>query len=161
MSLDDDRRRHRRADTPLSGGGTELTGGIVVIAVDPGRAPGLEHQRAGVVPLKRPPAAHREVVACRAPDRNGDRRTAGPVAEQVRQLDAKQLPDLFGHRGEYCLRRRRLGHQRGHPPQRGLLLDELTQPRPTGWVTTGWVTTGWVTAGWVTGHPPVRGTGAG
>ena len=75
----------------------------------------------------------------------GGRHAARLVADQGRQLDAKQLPDLLDDRGEYLPRRSRLGDQRGHPPQRGLLPRQLTQPRLIGWVTV---------------RPAVRGSGA-
>ena len=73
-------------------------------------------------------------------------RTVGLVAEQVRQVDAKQLPDLLGDRREHHLRRFAPRHQRGHPPQRGLLVGQLTQSCLTGRITA---------------NPPVGGTGAG
>jgi hypothetical protein len=57
---------------------------------------------------------------------------AGLVTDQGRQLDAKQLPDLLGDGGEHRFGGFAPRHQRGHPPQRGLLLGQLTQPRPIG-----------------------------
>ena len=44
----------------------------------------------------------------------------------------KQLPGLLGNRSEQLVRRRSARHQRGHPPQRGLLIGKLTQPRLAG-----------------------------
>jgi hypothetical protein len=120
---------------PAPGGGTERARGTIGIVVDPGRAAGFEHERADVVPLKGPPDANGKVFACCAPGRDGGRRTAGLVADQGRQLDAKQPPDLLGDRCEHRLWRNRLGHQRRHPPQRGLLLGQLAQPRLIGWIT--------------------------
>jgi hypothetical protein len=104
--------------------------------------------------VDREPGGERQLAADR-----GRRRSArsGPgtddlecvlrvVADQDREVDRQEPADLLGDRGEHLLRRSRLGHQRRHPPQRGLLLGQLTQPRPVGWITA---------------HPPVGGTGAG
>ena len=63
------------------------------------------------------------------------------VAKSTRE----QLPDLLGDRREHRLWGFAPGHQRGHPPQRGLLLGQLTQPR---------------LIGRITAHLPARGTGA-
>ena len=49
-------------------------------------------------------------------------------------VDRQEPPDLLGDRREHLLRRGRLGHQCRHPPQRGLLLRQLTQPRVSGWI---------------------------
>jgi hypothetical protein len=114
--------------------------------VNPDGGAGLEHERAEVVSRQGPPAAHGEVLAREAPSRDGSLRAVGLVAEQVRQVDAEQPPDLLADRGEHRLRRLAARHQRGHPPQRGLLLGELAGPR---------------LAGRITALPPVRGTRAG
>ena len=97
------------------------------------------------MPLKGPPAAHGEVFACRAPGRDGGHRTAGLAAAHGHQIDGEQLPDLLGDGREHRLGGFAPGHQRGHPPQRGLLLGQLTQPR---------------LIGRIPAHLPVRGTGA-
>jgi hypothetical protein len=56
-------------------------------------------------------------------------------AGDERRLGADQAAELIGDRGEHLGRPRPAGYQRGHPPQRGLLLGQLTQPRLAGWIT--------------------------
>jgi hypothetical protein len=68
------------------------------------------------------------------------------VADQDREVDGQEQADLLGDRGEHRLRRFAPRYQRGHPPQRGLLLGKLTKPR---------------LSGRITAHPPVGGTGIG
>jgi hypothetical protein len=80
------------------------------------------------------PAAERQPAADRG-RRRGARSGPGAddlegvlrvVADQDREVDRQEPADLLGDRGEHLLRRGRLSHQRGHPPQRGLLLGQLT-----------------------------------
>jgi hypothetical protein len=53
----------------------------------------------------------------------------GLIAAHGRRIDRKQLPDLLGNRREHLFWWRPACHQRGDPPQCGLLLGQLTQPR--------------------------------
>jgi transposase InsO family protein len=55
---------------------------------------------------------------------------------------AERMPDLLGHRRKHFLRRRPARHSRRDPPQRRLLVGNLTQPCPIGRITA---------------HPPVGG----
>jgi hypothetical protein len=70
-----------------------------------------------------------------APVRDESQRAVGLIAAHGRRIDREQLSDLLSDRREHRLRRSRLGYQRGYPPQRGLLLGQLNQPRLTGWIT--------------------------
>jgi len=56
-------------------------------------------------------------------------------AGDERRLGAGQAAELIGDRAEHLGRPRPAGHQRGHPPQRGLLLGQLTQPPLAGRIT--------------------------
>jgi hypothetical protein len=47
-----------------------------------------------------------------------------------RRLGTNQLAQLIDNRREHLIRPGTTGDQRGHPPQRGLLADKLTQPCP-------------------------------
>ena len=57
-----------------------------------------------------------------APLRDADDRAVGVVATQVRGVHAEHLADLARHGGEHGVGRGLLRDQRGHPPQRGLLV---------------------------------------
>jgi len=46
------------------------------------------------------------------------------------ESERNQAPDLLGDRREHLLWPRRLGHQRRHPAQGGLLLGNLPQLHP-------------------------------
>jgi hypothetical protein len=108
-----------------------------VAVVDPGRSAGLVHQRGHV------PAAERQLAADRGrcpgarpgPGADDLECVLRVVADQDREVDRQEPANLLGDRSEHLLRRSRPGHQRGHPPQRGLLLGELTQLRLIGWIT--------------------------
>jgi hypothetical protein len=104
--------------------------------------PSSRTERAHVMAAKHPPAAHREAGRAHAPPAEEGNRTLGLVAAQNRRIDRKQLPDLLGDRGEHLLRRSRPGHQGGHPPQGGLLLGQLAQPRLIGWITARYLVNG-------------------
>ena len=56
-------------------------------------------------------------------------------AGDERRLGTDQVAELIGDRGEHLGRPRPAGHQRGHPPQRGLLVGKPTQPCLAGWIT--------------------------
>ncbi len=127
--LDDDRRPDRRADARLASGGSERAGRIGV-AVDPGRTPGLEDERAELVPLKVSPAADRELLGSTAPGAEEREHAAGLVAGHGHQVGRKQLPGLLGDRREHFLRCRPARHQGRDPPQRGLLVGQLGQGGP-------------------------------
>jgi hypothetical protein len=71
---------------------------------------------------KQPPAAHRKAGRANAPLADEGKRDVGLVAAQNRRIDWKQPPDLLGNHREHLLRPRPACHQRGDPPQRGLLL---------------------------------------
>ena len=64
----------------------------------------------------------------RAPRRDRGRRPVGLVAPHVRRIGSEESADFAGDRGEHLRPRDRAGHQRRHPPQRGLL---GRQPRRT------------------------------
>ena len=49
-------------------------------------------------------------------------------AGDERRLGTDQAAELVGDRGEHLGRPRAVGYQRGHAPQRGLLIGQLTQP---------------------------------
>jgi len=51
-----------------------------------------------------------------------------------RRLGADEVAQLVGDRAEHLGRPRAAGYQRGHTPQRGLLVGELTQPCLVGWI---------------------------
>ena len=52
-----------------------------------------------------------------------------------RRLGTDHAAELIGDRGEHLGQPRASGYQRGHPPQRGLLIGKLTQPRLARWIT--------------------------
>ncbi len=55
-------------------------------------------------------------------------------AGDERRLGADQAAEFIGDRGEHLGRPRAAGYQRGHAPQRGLLIGQLTQPCLVGWI---------------------------
>jgi hypothetical protein len=75
------------------------------------------------------------VVGCLAPAGHVGERTVGVVADQARHIDRKQPRDLLGDHREHLLRRRPARHHGRDPPQRGLLLGQLTRlrRRAIGW----------------------------
>jgi hypothetical protein len=93
-----------------------------VAVVNPGRPAGLVHHCGHV------PAADRGRRRGARPGPGADdlQRALRVVAHQDREVDRQEPADLLGDGGEHHVRRSRLGHQRRHPPQRGLLLSQLT-----------------------------------
>ena len=126
-ALDVDRYAGARAQAPLVGGRRGLARRLGVV-VDPRRPTHLEHERGNVVatePRRVPELAERAVLSP-----GGHQRLSGRgVAAQSRYVDRQQPPYLLGDGGEQLLRRRRLGDQRRHPPQRGLLVGDAAQFR--------------------------------
>ena len=57
-------------------------------------------------------------------------------AGDERRFGTDQATEFIGDRAEHLTRPPAAGDQRGHPPQRGLLLGQLTQPRLAGWIRT-------------------------
>ena len=145
-ALGADRHANRRAQPPITRGDLADHAGDVAV-VDPGRPAGAVHQRGHVAPAEWQLAADRGRWrgARSGPGADDLEGVLRVVADQDREVDRQQPADLPGDRGEHLLRWSRPGHQRRHPPQRGLLLGQLTEPR---------------LIGWVTAHPRVRGTGA-
>src|SRR5271166_22829 len=125
MALDDDRRSDCRVVAHLADDVTGRPRGIVDIVVEPGRAAGLEHERAEVMAAEHPPAADwRNIVDCLAPGGNVGEHTVGVVADEARHIDRKQPRDLLNDRREHLLRRRPARHQCRDAAQRRLLLSQ-------------------------------------
>ena len=114
----------RRPNSRASLGDRARGAGVVV---DPRRPAGLEHQRVQVPPAEAPPGADGEGSAGAVPRGDHRYRAVGAVPAHRRVVGAQQPPGFLGDRGEHLRRRRRAGHQRRHPPQRGLLLGEPAQ----------------------------------
>ena len=105
--------------------------------------PGAEGGRVNHPGLQPDPEADRYLVTDPAigPD-DGDMPLEFPAlpgqvinAGDERRLGTDQAAQLIGDRAEHLGRPRPAGYQRGHPPQRGLLLRKLTQPCLAGWIT--------------------------
>ena len=121
------------ARKPASRAATAGPLGGVGVAVDPGRAAGPRDDRGEVLPPETLPVADgRDGLASPSPAGDDGRRAVGPVADHRHLVGLKQLPCLLGNRSEQLVRRRSARHQRGYPPQRGLLIGKLTQPRLAG-----------------------------
>ena len=107
-------------------GGIARGGGVVI---DPPRPAGLEHQRVQVPPSEAQPEADRNNPGGTGPvpDTDDHGRAVRIVPAHDRGIRAQQPAGLLGDRAENLLRRRRPGHQRGHPAQRRLLLGEPAQ----------------------------------
>src|SRR5262249_58691527 len=96
-----------------------IAGGVVV-ALDAGWTPGVEHDRRQVRPASRYPRANRgRVVPCGSDDL-GRAVTIG-AAEQA-GVGAEHKCDLLGDRGEYLGWSSRCGDERRDAPQRTLLV---------------------------------------
>ncbi len=128
-SLDDDWYTDGRADPVLADGFGNVTRGPGVV-VDPGRPARLEHHGVQIVPAEPPPGADRELRTGPVPRGDHRSRTVGAVPAHGRVISVQQPPGLLGDRGQYLGRRRRFGHERRYPPERGLFLRELAQFDP-------------------------------
>jgi len=102
----------------------------VSVSVDPPGSGGPLHQRVDGLPVQREPRSGRDVDAAQAPPRD---RHVDPVRGEVGEVDRRRADKAAGlraHGVEHRLRRGRLGHQGGHPPQRGLLLGNESEIAP-------------------------------
>jgi hypothetical protein len=100
--------------------------GGVLVAVHACRSPGPQHARGHAVALERKARPDRDARVA-SPLRDADDRAIRVVAAQMRGGHAEHLTDLPHHRGEDLVRRRLASDQRGHAPQRSLLVGEHTQ----------------------------------